>query len=191
MYLFSNVTARRAWVGSPSTYKEMSFSSSANKHIRNAQEIPAEPPQVFSRPIISKPRSKNNHKDQGNQLEQIKAELRWKGAPSSFKKLQFSGSANTIIHNTQDIPIYNAANDKLCPYSQTSRFKKHQKMLERLQKKELKQQQRKLAREVQRKRRMPSSSKLAACMPVSCMLACLPACLLLRLSASASIFVSA
>jgi hypothetical protein len=149
-----NVTARRAWVGSPSTYKEMSFSSSANKHIRNAQEIPAEPPQVFSRPIISKPRSKNNHKGQGNQLEQIKAELRWKGAPSSFKKLQFSGSANTIIHNTQDIPIYNAANDKLCPYSQTSRFKKHQKMLERLQKKELKQQQRKLAREIAARKAM-------------------------------------
>jgi len=144
----SQFTARRAWVGSPSTYKEMSFSSSANRHIRNSQEIPAEPPEVFSRPIISRPLSRSRSRDPADSLENMKAEILWRGAPSSYKKLQFSGSANTIIHNKQDIPQYDAASDKHCPFSQTSKFIKHQKRLARLQRRDFKRQQRKIEREL-------------------------------------------
>lgn len=119
---------RPEWVGSPSTNTHLSFSSSANRHIRNRQEIPYldDDEQTTLKKCGRAPAMNSWGKKQICPIKQLKSQedifdprsivdhpKEWVGSPSSFKTMPFS---RTVIehpdnHNRQDIPKLDPTND--------------------------------------------------------------------------------
>jgi len=100
------------WIGSPSSYQKLSFSSSANKHIKRKQAIPG------SRVTRTEPRPDEEpewrrrerrelrwKQKRGGPPERVKRERGWKGSPSTYDfKLTFSSSANKALKSKQALP---------------------------------------------------------------------------------------
>jgi len=127
-------TARRAWVGSPSTNKMMTFSSTANRHIINSQEIPSDPPEVFSRAIVGRPKLQADRKRELKQTaKNMQLEPQWAGSPANYKPLTVSTSSNSVVYS---IPGYDASKDPHCPFSRSKKFMKQQKRLAQMQRKD-------------------------------------------------------
>ena len=101
------------WKGVPSTTRKLSFSSTANRHIKNEQEY--EPVTTYE-PDLSSVASPKAHErwglvpDREDEAEPpvypglVHHETPWMGSPSSYQKLSFSSSANRHITRKQAIP---------------------------------------------------------------------------------------
>ena len=118
---------REGFRGSPSSYKELSFSASANKHIRNHQtykEVQSDPELLPRKlrslakrrmkaeavgPVERKRREAAAEKKAKREAERrnrpkVRLEKSFVGSPSSYRQLSFSSTANRHIHNDQELP---------------------------------------------------------------------------------------
>eukprot|EP01029_Cantina_marsupialis_P001701 TRINITY_DN1150_c0_g1_i1.p1 TRINITY_DN1150_c0_g1~~TRINITY_DN1150_c0_g1_i1.p1 ORF type:complete len:444 (+),score=112.46 TRINITY_DN1150_c0_g1_i1:150-1481(+) len=130
----TEIARETEWKGSPSSYRKLGFSSTANRHIANKQEVPdydaAQSLGMFMPAFLSqtngstkvkKPKSKKKKK-----VSKEKAlEGGWIGVPSSYAQITFSASANKHILNKQDVPSYDASRDPCCPVAAKKTFRKH------------------------------------------------------------------
>jgi hypothetical protein len=114
---------RRAWVGSPSTYKEFTYSSSANRHITNSQEWAAEvgAPNVFKRLHVRSRKDVSIARQQRSM--QKAAELR------NFVKENSWTKTPCATDWVPKIPDYDGQQDPCCPFTHSGSFKKHAKRM--------------------------------------------------------------
>jgi hypothetical protein len=104
------------WRGVPYTNKKLSFSGTANRHIRNEQEYEQVTPHVPSLREDAKRGARKAHERWGLAPDReedvpppefaglVQHDTPWKGTPSSYEKLSFSSSANKHIQQKQAIP---------------------------------------------------------------------------------------
>ena len=118
---------RKGFIGSPSSYKELSFSSSANRHIYNTQsyrEVEPEPDLLPKKlRAMAKKRMKREalgvvklkrkeeaeakkaaEEEERRRRNLVRLEKGFVGSPSSYRQLSFSSTANRHIHNSQELP---------------------------------------------------------------------------------------
>jgi hypothetical protein len=88
------------WIGSPSTDKRITFSSTSNKHIVQTQQYQ----DILDGGSINQVRHRAK-KDQ-YKTERVQDENGWVGSPSTYKQITYSATTNRHIANTQYIPEY-------------------------------------------------------------------------------------
>ena len=99
------IAGRPEWLGSPSSSAHLSFSSVANRHIRNLQDLPGYDPTqnpVFD-PTRFAPKVKKYKRATLIAKKAEKARLRkmeegFVGNPHSHSRLSFSSTVNKILH---------------------------------------------------------------------------------------------
>jgi len=104
-----DLSCRPNWVGSPSSFRQLSFSSVSNRYIHNTQEVPQIEPQKSHQSTAPSPRvSSASHVpiDSPQNHPPTSKKPAWKGSPSSFSKMAFSKSVryHPSWCNKQDIP---------------------------------------------------------------------------------------
>ena len=126
-----NTTQRRAWMGSPSTFKEFTFSSTANRHIVNSQEWAADcpAPNVFKR-VHMRDRSEARLARQERAVQKAK-ELRDIVKENGWIKTPCP------LDWVPKIPDYESEGDPCCPYTHSKCFKKHSKKMARAERRSL------------------------------------------------------
>jgi hypothetical protein len=95
----THVAINNGWVGSPSTDKRITFSSTANKHVVQTQQVP----DILDQGSINQVRHRQINVEGADRANE---ERGWVGSPSTFKKITYSSTTNRHITNTQYIPEF-------------------------------------------------------------------------------------